>query len=177
MNNEVWKDVKNYEGLYQVSNLGKLRSLKRNGTTGKLLKGFYDQCGYIRVALCKNNKAKKYKLHRLIAEAFIPNPNNLPQINHDNGIKTDNRVENLEWCTASFNTKHSYINNLNKTRGKKIKVTNKNNNYDQTFRSMRLASMKMGYNKGYLFKKIKNNIYENEIFKWEVLNNQYDEEE
>lgn len=167
--NEVWKPIKNYESLYEISNLGRVKSFKRNGTKGKILKGTYDEWGYIRVALSKNGKSKKYKVHRLVAEAFIPNSNNYSQINHDNGIKDDNRVENLEWCTPSFNTIHSYVNNLNKTKGKKIKITNKNNNYNQTFRSMRMASVKMGYNKGYLFKKIKQNIYENDVFKWELI--------
>ena len=166
--NEIWKPIKNYESLYEVSSLGKVKSFKRSGAKEKILKCFYDEYGYVRVCLSKNGKSKKYKVHRLVAEAFIPNPKNFPQINHDNGIKDDNRVENLEWCTSSFNTIHSYVNNLNKTKDKKIKVTNKNNNYNQTFRSMRMESIKMGYNKGYLFKKIKNNIYENDIFKWEL---------
>lgn len=167
--NEIWKDIPNYEGLYQASNLGRIKSLKRKGAKEKILKGFYDEFGYLRVALCKNNEIKKYKVHRLIAITFISNPNNYKQVNHDNGIKDDNRVENLEWCTPSYNTKHSYINNLNKTKGKLIEITNKATNLTLRYRSMRLASIDKGYNKGYFFKKIKNNIFENEYYKWKLV--------
>ena len=167
-NNEIWKDVVGYEKLYQVSNNGKIKSYKRSGTNGKILNGEVDEWGYIRVTLSKNSKIKKHKVHRLVAEAFILNPNNFLQVNHKDGNKQNNCVDNLEWCTASYNTKHSYINNLNKTKGKKIIVINKLNNKEIYYRSMRDASLKMGYNKCYLFKKIKNNIFENNLYKWMI---------
>lgn len=171
-NNEIWKDIPNYEGMYQASNLGQIRSLRRNGTLGRILKGEIDDSGYIKVALSKNNKIKKYKIHRLVAQTFIPNLNDLPQINHKDGNKKNNCINNLEWCTASYNTRHSYINNLNKTKGKKIIVINKLNNKEIYYRSMRDASLKMGYNKGYLFKKIKTNIFENNLYKWMIYSEQ-----
>ena len=109
---EIWRPIKDYEGLYEVSSLGNVRSVDRyvmNGNRYRLLKGkpikvFPDSKGYLRVRLCKNNKAKNYSVHRLVANAFIPNPNNLPCIDHINTIRDDNRVENLRWCTQKENS-------------------------------------------------------------------------
>lgn len=80
----------------------------------KILKPQKDSKGYLHVALCHNNKTKIITIHRLVAKTFIPNTQNKPQVNHINGIKTDNRVENLEWCTASENQLHAFANNLTK---------------------------------------------------------------
>ena len=99
---EEWKDVVGYEGLYEVSNLGRVRNKKRN-TMVTLL----DNNGYHRVELWKNNKRRRYMLHRVVAQTWIPNDDETKtQVNHINEIKTDNRVENLEWCTASYNNKY-----------------------------------------------------------------------
>lgn len=100
MNKEIWKDVVGYEGLYQVSNLGRVKSLFRYK---KILKQFEDNKGYLRVTLYKNNKSKSIKVHKLVAEAFIPNPNNYDCINHKDENKTNNRVENLEFCSFYYN--------------------------------------------------------------------------
>lgn len=114
---EIWKDVKGYEGLYRVSNLGKVKSMAkiigRRYVGERLLKQRISTQGYKMVSFCKNYKIFNASVHRLVAEAFIPNPLNKPFINHKNGIKTDNRIENLEWCTQSENVLHGYKIGLN----------------------------------------------------------------
>ena len=101
---EIWKDIKGYEGLYQVSKYGKVRSIKKSNY--HIIKENRHKQGYPFVIL-SNSKYKYHLVHRLVAEAFIPNPDNKPQVNHINGDKYDNRVENLEWVTMSENMLHS----------------------------------------------------------------------
>ena len=102
--NEIWKDIEGYEGKYQVSNLGNVKSLSYLGTgKEKLLKPFKTEDGYLFIGLNKNNKRKFYKIHRLVAQAFIDNPNNYPIINHKDENKRNNNMNNLEWCTIKYN--------------------------------------------------------------------------
>lgn len=102
---EIFLDVKGYEGLYQVSNLGNVKSLVNNKCVEreKILKPVNIGNGYVRVMLCKNKTNKLYLVHRLVAQAFIENPTNLPCINHIDENKQNNSVENLEWCTHKYN--------------------------------------------------------------------------
>ena len=115
---ELWKSIKNYEGLYQASNLGKIKSCKRYGVKERILNGEIDEWGYRRICLSKNKKTRKYKAHRLILEAFLPNKDKTLQVNHKDGNKLNNNVNNLEWAEYSENTKHAYDNNLIKERRK-----------------------------------------------------------
>lgn len=112
MAEEIWKDIKGYEGLYQVSNLGRVKSLdrviiKNNGFTihikEKILQNSIDRKGYPIIGLCKMGKCKTKPIHRLVADAFIPNPENKPEIDHIDTDPTNNRVENLRWCTRQEN--------------------------------------------------------------------------
>jgi hypothetical protein len=105
---EIWKDIQDYEGLYQVSNLGRVKSLVRVHYCKKerILTNIKLPNGYIYVRLCKDGKGKNVRVHRLVAVAFIPNPENLPQIDHINADKTNNNVNNLRWVTAKENIRN-----------------------------------------------------------------------
>lgn len=115
MENEIWKSIKDYEGLYEVSNFGRIRSLDRviinsdgvkrlcKGGIRKPYKDTRENKGYLRVKLNKDGIFKKFAIHRLVAQAFIPNPDNLSEVNHKDEVKTNNHVENLEWCDSKYN--------------------------------------------------------------------------
>lgn len=113
MKKEIWRIVKNYPD-YMVSNKGRVKSLVYRKE--RMLKPGYGSNGYLTVGLTKNKKRITNTVHRLICQVFIPNPENKPETNHINGIKTDNRIENLEWCTRSENAIHSYKNGLQKPK-------------------------------------------------------------
>ena len=125
MMNEIWKDIKDYPN-YMVSNLGRVKSLSNNkARKEKILKQHKNSNGYLFVALSKNGKIKCYRVHRLVAEAFLPNPDNKPCIDHINTNKIDNRVENLRWCSHKENinnpiTKDKHLKKLKENLSKPI---------------------------------------------------------
>lgn len=118
---EIWKDIPEYSGVYQISNFGRVRSYKGfRGVKERILKPQIAR-GYYYVFLRRNGKTYFPSVHRLVAKAFIPNPQNYKFINHKNEIKTDNRVENLEWCTQLYNNTYgTAIKRAAATRSKKI---------------------------------------------------------
>lgn len=119
---EIWKHINGYED-YMVSNLGRVKSLKR-GKEKILVPGELRK-GYLGLNLCKNGSQKSFKIHRLVAEAFLDNPDNLPQVNHIDQNKQNNRVDNLEWCDNTYNIRYSWAQKIGCFRnGKLIKVYN-----------------------------------------------------
>ena len=100
---EIWKDIKGYKGKYLISNTGKVKSLNYNNTKKSKLLKQNNINGYNTICLWKNSKSKCCRVNRLVAEAFIPNPNNLPEVNHKDENKVNNSAENLEWCDSKYN--------------------------------------------------------------------------
>ena len=98
------RDIKDYEGLYAVTSCGKIYSYKSK----KFLKPFDNGKGYLQVILCKDGKQKHYRVHRLVAQTYLPNPDNLPQVNHIDEDKSNNALPNLEWCDAAYNNNYSF---------------------------------------------------------------------
>lgn len=115
---EIWKDVVGFEGRYKISNTGKLFSIRFK----RLLTGPLDEDGYRRQNLCNGTSHVKRSIHRLVAIAFIPNPNNLPQVNHIDGNKLNNTTDNLEWCTRLYNQQHQHrVLGVKYAKGERIK--------------------------------------------------------
>lgn len=149
---EIWKNVKDFEGYYKVSNLGRVKSLERKVKTGikhnefvikkgKLLNNTLLNTGYYQVNLSKNGKTKKKQVHRLVAEAFLENPNNYKEINHKDENKQNNKVENLEWCDRKYNINWGTRTQKAKEKlSKKINMYNLNNEFIKQFSGINEAS-------------------------------------
>lgn len=124
MTEEIWRPIEGYEGLYEVSSYGRVKSVDRYDNNNHFRKSelmnFFYVGGYLRVVFSKNGIVKKYLVHRLVAQAFIPNPDNLPQVNHKDENKTNNNVDNLEWCDAKYNRNYGTA----KIRGKETAIKN-----------------------------------------------------
>jgi len=114
---EIWKDIVGYEDHYQISNFGRVKSLKPGKYYGGMLKGFTSTIEYLHLKLTLDGISKDYLIHRLVASAFIPNPNNYPEVNHKDCNKLNNRVENLEWVTPKQNSQYAY------DSGKKVPIS------------------------------------------------------
>ena len=148
--NETWKDVVGYDGLYKVSDKGNVLSVVRrdsrgNKIGGRILKPSYTRGGYIQAQLYKNGKAKKKYTHRLVLEAFVENPSNLPEVNHKDENPSNNELSNLEWCDARHNNNHGTRNErIAQTLSKEVRAVNIKNGEVIRFKSTVEAGSK-GY--------------------------------
>lgn len=186
MEKEIWKDIKGYEGKYQASSFGRIKrnkTFKFNKTYPEIImKTKYNNMGYKVVNLFREKKPKTFLVHRLVASTFLFNGDNLKVVNHKDGIKSNNKIENLEWVTRSENKAYALKNNLardnfegmkknNVEISKKIKVYDKNNKYLGTFEGSRKVSNFLIENK--LIKNKKENTVSRAIRKAVAVNKEY----
>ena len=144
---EIWHDIEGYEGLYQISNKGRVKSLYKGSE--RILRPGIDGSGYMFVCLCYDNVRKYFKLHRLIAQAFIPNPENKPQVNHLDECKINNTLENLEWTTAKENINFGTHNERSaKARSKQILQYSKSGDFIREWKSASEVERVLGINRG-----------------------------
>lgn len=146
---EVWKDIPGTNGEYKISNYGKVMTVK----TGRILAPSIDERGYERVGLFKTDRSRRYKVHRLVAITYIPNPGNKEQVNHKDGNKRNNSVDNLEWVTNEENMHHSRVNGLHdghkkfcESRKKRIIATHIESGKETVFDSILAAKKALGTN-------------------------------
>ena len=172
---EIWKDIPGYEGYYQASNKGKIKSLlfqnnilNKKYSREKILKQKKDKYNSYRVELWKDGKSKTWLVHRLVGITFLGIPKENMTINHKDGNRLNNNVENLEWCTLKENINHGFRTGLY-TFQIKTRVKNKKDNTVNEFISMAEASRYIGRNSGYISDKTNKGYYENELYCWELL--------
>ena len=147
---EEWKDIANFEGLYQVSNLGRVKSLPKVGSgghNGVILSPSKDKDGYLLVYLYANRKRVACKVHRLVAKAFIPNPYSFPQVNHKDEVKDNNCFTNLEWCSSSYNNSYGK-GSINRANSKRVPILqlDMNDNIIREFNSAKEVEFTLGFN-------------------------------
>ena len=154
---EEWRDITGYEGYYQVSSEGRVKSLERKNSQGRtvkerILKGTQDKDGYLKIGLYgSTGKQKWFQVHRIVGEAFIQNPDENPQINHINEIKTDNRACNLEWCTCKQNINHGSRNErVAKALGKPIGQYKLDGQLIKVWPSTAMVERQTGFGQGYV---------------------------
>lgn len=158
---EIWKDIKDYEGLYQVSNLGNVKSMGRYKKTcgnslywlkERIMKPLKSTSGYLQVGLFdRNGKCKKMFIHRLVALTFLSNTYNLPEVNHKDECKTNNRLDNLEWCDSKYNNNYGTHNDRGAiARSKPIKQFSKYGIFIKDWINAREIERELGYKHGYI---------------------------
>ena len=170
---EIWKDISGYEGLYQVSNLGRVKSLDYNHTgREKIMKPSVDKNGYLYVCFRKNGVKKWYKLHRLVAQAFISNPNNYPQVNHKDENPFNNFVNNLEWCDAKYNINYgTRTERVAEKKSKQVLQIDKNTNkLIAEFPSLTEVERQFGISKSSISKCCKGKLNTAGKYKWQYKN-------
>lgn len=186
---EIWKPIEGTEGIYEVSNTGKVRNINYRGCGyTRYLKISTNDWGYNYVIIKRNGKRGKQMIHRLLAEIFIPNPDEKPEVNHIDGVKTNNCIDNLEWVTKSENVQHAYDTGLNennrkratehmrniqriaveKNKRKIVAIDNKTGNRTN-FDSIEEACSKLGVHSGNIYKVIKNKRNHTGGYKFEYI--------
>ena len=149
---EIWKDIEGYEGLYQISNLGRVKRLGHQCGAIYRNEHLLKPClrdRYLSVRLSKNGKVKNCNIHRLVASAFIPNPNNYDVVNHIDTNRMNNNVNNLEWCTQSYNCIHA-VNNGIASKQNDVLITNVKDNSTLKFKSANSASKYLGFDRQWI---------------------------
>lgn len=142
LNNEVWKDIQGYEGLYKVSSLGRVKNKR-----GLIMSPKIHHRGYIQIGLYKDKKSKNLYIHRLVAQAFIPNPDNLPYVNHKDENKLNDRADNLEWCTPEYNNSYGDFIKKSMQSAKPLYQLDMNGNIIKEFNSAHQVQKVLGYNR------------------------------
>lgn len=154
--NEVWRPIEGFECLYEVSNLGRVKSFWFNKE--KILKPNKTKWGYLYVVLCKDGRKKNYNVHRLVANAFLPNIDNLPEVNHIDEDKTNNRVDNLEWCDKTYNIRYS--------QSVEVNQFTKDGRFIRTWDCINEIQNQLGYNTGHICKCCKGKLKSAYGFIW-----------
>lgn len=146
--NEIWKPIRDYEGIYEVSNYGRVKSVSNEKYKKEKLRKFSVAKGYYSVILFKNGKRKAFSVHRLVAEAFIPNPHNLPQVNHKDENPKNNAVWNLEWCDEDYNIHYGTgIERRAKSQSHKVVQETTDGDFVQLYNSVQEAEAALGLSK------------------------------
>lgn len=156
MEHEIWKDIEGYENLYRISNIGRVQRV----TSGRILRSYDVHLGYLQVHLCKDGKVKNMLVHRLVAMAFIPNTDNLPVVNHKDRNPSNNKVDNLEWCTQEYNSKYADA-QIRKgiSRRKPIIQLSLNGEFIREWESATIASKELGISEGSIWYAANNTPY------------------
>ena len=147
MTEEIWCPIKGYEGLYQVSDKGSVKSIGYGKE--RILKPGRIKTGYLRVNLCKNGEKKNWLVHRIVAQAFIPNPDNLPEVNHKDEDKENNSVQNLEWCDRKYNQNYGTgIQRMAENKSKPVIQYTKSGEFVREWKSIMDVQRNLGYSNG-----------------------------
>lgn len=170
---EVWKDIFGYEGLYKVSNLGNVKSLGNDKKRKeKILKSYRNKCdGYLFVVLCKEGKRKNIYIHRLVVQAFLTNPDKLPQVNHKDENKLNNNVSNLEFCTSKYNNNYGTHNERSAKTKKNGKLSKKVKCIDTNvvYPSIREIERQLGFDRSDISRCCKGKLNTCGGFHWEYV--------